>query len=422
MSSASARPSASATTEASWGGGWHRLAVSAVVLGVATRITLIATSFGSNDMAIWTGFVQEIRADGIWDLYVTDWWFNHPPLMGWGATALHDFADAVGLRFSAVFKSVMLGADLLTLALLWNIHRHRGVSPVLAAIVVYACNPVAIAVSPHHGNTDPLCAALLLLAARQQDRHRWFTAGLALAAAGNVKIVAAMALPGLAALIRNRQDLARFVAGGLVGGIPFALAISQAGTAFLSNVFGYESFRGAWGLVVVAAAAENTVGFGRDAFDVYEVAGRFLIIVAILGLAWLGRRREWSPYLAAVAPFFAFFVLTPGWGIQYHVWLVPLLAALSTRDSLRYSVLVGGFVAALYIFFLTGDFPLVSDHRKPMLIGLIALGLPGWVWMTRWLTRTVRSAGLQQVEAPAPRPTQSQPASGGLRILRPRRS
>lgn len=367
----------------------NKLAIAAVVLGVATRVALIATSFGSNDMAIWTGFTEEIRAHGIWHLYETDWWFNHPPLMGWGATALHDFADAAGLRFSAVFKSVMLGADLLTLGLLWDVHRRRGVSPMLLALAVYACNPVAIAVSSHHGNTDSLCAALMLLAARQQDRHRWFTAGLALAAAGNVKIVAAMALPGLAALIRDRRDLARFVAGGSIGAIPFGLAIANTGSVFLSNVFGYESFRGAWGLAVVGAAAENTVGYGRSAFDAYEQVGRFVIIGAIVALALLGRRREWSPYLAAAAPFFAFFVLTPGWGIQYHVWLVPVLAAASTRDSIRYAVLVGSFVAALYIYFLTGAFPLVSDHRKPILIVLIGLSLPGWIWMVSWLARAV---------------------------------
>jgi len=396
--------------------------MAAVVLGIAVRVTLIANSFGSNDMAIWTRFVGDIRADGIWQLYIDDWWFNHPPLMGWGATALHDLADATGLRFSAVFKSVMLGADLLTLGLLWDVHRRSGASPMLVALAVFACNPVAILVSSHHGNTDSLCAALLLLAARQQDRQRWFTAGLALAAAGNVKVVAAMALPGLVALIRTRSDGVRFLAGGLVGGIPFALAITQSGSAFLSNVFGYESFRGAWGLVVVAAAAENTVGFGSDAFDTYEVAGRFLVIGSIVGLAVLGRRRDWSPYLAVVAAFFAFFVLTPGWGIQYHVWLVPVLAAASTRDSLRYALLVGGFLTAVYTFFLTGHYPLVSDHRKPMLIWLIALGLPGWLWMCRWLFVTARGEASPQSATGSSLARAAKRLNAGIGLLIPQRS
>jgi len=327
-----------------------RLLAGLIATGMLTRIVIIAVTTGSNDMRTWTRFAETIRSEGMWALYDGDVLFNHPPIVGMTAAALNWVAEATGIPFEYLFKLPMLIGDFFVLWLLWTIWSTRSRQKTLMAMALFACNPISILATAHHGNTDSLVAALVLLAARQHSRNAMFTAGLALAVAGNVKIVVGLCIPALLLLIRERVQLQRIIAGGAVGAIPFA----------------------------IAAAA-------------YESVGRLIILVTMIVFAVLGRRRDWSPYKAAALAFASFLVVTAGWGIQYTVWLVPVLAAASITWSARYAAIVGAFVILLYGEYVVWEFPIRTWHNgQPEPITAV-VGLVAWVWMIWWMIAELRN-------------------------------
>lgn len=359
-----------------------------VAFGIIARLAVMGVSYGSNDMATWARFASSIRTDGLWQLYEADPLFNHPPLMGILAAALHALADATSIPYRVVFKLPMLAGDIFVLILLRGIWSQQRLS--WMAMAIFACNPVSILVTAHHGNTDSLCGAFLLLAARQHNRGAMFTAGLALAAAGNVKIVAAMCLPALVLLIRDWPSLRRYIGGGLLGSLPFVVAVVFGGTVFLENVFLYGSALGAWGFAAAVALVDVLTGWGVSSANAYLSPGRVVLLASFAALAVFGRRRSWSPYLAITMAFASFLVFTPGWGIQYHVWIVPVLAAHSIKDSAMYAAIVGVFVTATYANHLTDELPLRSAHETPVLSIVLILAVVGWAWLIGYLWRNVR--------------------------------
>ena len=49
-------------------------------LGLLARILLAASSVGSYDAVLWRQFAEQIRADGMIELYRANPHFNHPPI------------------------------------------------------------------------------------------------------------------------------------------------------------------------------------------------------------------------------------------------------------------------------------------------------------------------------------------------------
>ena len=99
--------------------------------------------------------------------------------------------------------------------------------------------------------------------------------------------------------------------------------------------------------------------------------GRYLAVGGVLSWAIIGRVVRLDPFRAAALAFAAFLTLAPGFGIQYLVWIVPVLGAVSLRYSLRYALLGGLFLVLVYLTWLTGDWPLSSNH----------FGIPAPAWV-----------------------------------------
>ena len=350
----------------------YRVLLGAVVFGVLLRVVLIGMSYGSNDMTRWTQFADAIREFNIWELYRGYQGFNHPPLMGWMAAGLRTLALWTGIPFSVLFKLPCLIADVLVMVVLWRCWRQSGHILAAAAVALFSLNPISILVTAYHGNTDSLVGAFGLFAAFAMSRHRYATAGLLVALAANVKIVGVLWAPALFLLCYDRRAMLRFVLGIGVGMLPFVLPLLIGAAEFHRNVLSYGSEPRNWGISrLIDGGVGQLESVSTELHSQFLAWGRYLALGGVLSWAIIGRVVRLDPFRAAALAFAAFLTLAPGFGIQYLVWIVPVLGAVSLRYSLRYALLGGLFLVLVYLTWLTGDWPLSSNH----------FGIPAPAWV-----------------------------------------
>ena len=241
------------------------------------------------------------------------------------------------MPFHGLFKLPTLVADVACLGMLWaTLRPPLGQSPVgpkettvWIAMAVFACNPISILVTAFHGNTDSLCAMFGLAATALHSRDRFALAGLALAGAVNVKVVGLMWSPALFFLCPSPKKALRFVAGFCAGLLPFLGPLLCVSEAFYRNAIAYNSVVNLWGVNVLSIKLWDAVpALARRTFAYLEW-GRYVIIDSIiLGALW-ARRARLNPFESASASMALFLTLTPGFGVQYLVWVVPILAVAS---------------------------------------------------------------------------------------------
>jgi hypothetical protein len=362
------------------------LLLALALAGVALRVVVMAVSYGSNDMANWQLFAQRLVQDGLPLTYERIPRFNHPPLVALMAVATNELSTWSGIPFRLMWKLHELLADLFALWLLWRHFRPRGPLWAALAVAIFACNPVSIAVTAFHGNTDSLCAVLALYAALLYDRGKFIGAGLALAAAINVKVIALLLVPGGLLLAATPLLALRFALGLTFGALPIWIGLLELPGAFYRNVFGYASQVDAWGVNAWALRSRTVYPELYQLVTVeYRALGKAIIVGLTLALAALARHQRWSAVRLNAATIAMFLFLTPGFGVQYLVWLVPLLAAASLRYSIWWALLAGAFLVLTYHSFLTAEWPLTSLHGIPIREPMATLGLFAWALLGHYL-------------------------------------
>jgi hypothetical protein len=361
-------------------------------LGMVLRFVLSAASTGTNDIITWEDFAHQANQHGVLWMYGNLPAWNHPPLTGYLAAGLLRLSVLTDLRFPVAFKLAPIAADALCLVLLWKIWRPRSAHTAapLAAVAIFSFSPDAILVSAFHGNNDPLVGLFVLAACYFIEEKASFAwAGVALAAAVNIKLIPLVLVPVFLANVRRWRDAVRFVGGLSLGAIPFIPIILQVGPAFYRNAIAYNSNFDHWGIPLFIRFLEKSPawsGVGEQLHALYVPAGRYLIVAIILALcAWSRWRRPLSTYQLAAGGLAALLFFAPGFGVQYTAILGPVLIAASLGWGLWYAVSAGAFLASVYYLFWTREALLGSLHTtffpgpSPW-IGLVAwFGLGGFV-------------------------------------------
>ena len=360
-------------------------ALAIAALGMVLRGTLSAASTGTNDIITWEAFAHWANQHGVLWMYANLPGWNHPPLTGFLAAGLLRLSALTGLRFPVAFKLAPMAADALCLVLLWKIWRHRSVhlAAPLAAVAIFSFSPDAILVSAYHGNNDPLVGLFVLAACYFIEEKASFAwAGVALAAAINVKLIPLLLVPVFVANARRWRDVARFIGGLSLGAIPFVPVILRVGPAFYRNAIAYDSNFDNWGIPFFIRLLEESptwTGVGAQLHALYVPAGRYLIVATILALcAWSRWRRPLSTYQLAAGGLAAFLFLAPGFGVQYTAIVGPVLIAASLGWGLWYAVSAGAFIASVYYLFWT---------REALLGSLFTTAYPGpspWIGLLAW--------------------------------------
>jgi hypothetical protein len=341
------------------------------VAGLLVRLIVSQRSHGSNDINLWAGFCDRYQEHGgLGWLYDVNTGFNHPPLMGLMAAALRARAKAWDTRFDFLFKLPEIAADVLAAVLVYRSWSRSGRPPNVwlapLAFAIFCWNPASILVSAHHGNTDPLCAALSLLAAYLVDRRRPFWAGLALGATINVKLIPVVLIPVFLSCWSSRREVSRFIGGLALGAIPFVPIMVGHWSGFYAHVLQYRSVPGPWGvtsLLEFLGQHRNFAALSHSLTTLWTTHAFKLILLAPTALAVVNwrRGRPWNaPELGAFA-YLVFLILTPGFGVQYVVYPIPLLFAADVRRAWTYAAATGLFIFVVYYATWTGTKPYFSN-------------------------------------------------------------
>jgi hypothetical protein len=348
-------------------------------LGLGLRLWIVLRSYGSNDLVYWEQFGETIRDLGLLECYRTIKYFNHPPLMGIWAMVVYDASRTYHLAFAPLFKILPLAADIGTAVLLARHWQARGRATL--AVAIFALSPTAILLSAYHGNTDSLAACLCLWAGLLFDRGALFRSGLALGAAINVKLIPVLLIAVFACQARTWRDLRRFAGGLALAALPFVPLLLILRGRFVANVVAYKSIPNHWGLIALLEAGRVTPHLQRASgwlFELLRAQGRLLVLAVPLALGIWGRRRHESSTALAAATLLLFLAVTPGFGVQYSVYALPLLLGADLALGAVYSLVMGAFLFVSYLEMWTGTSPWFSDfsQRQPVLATL--LGLVAW--------------------------------------------
>jgi hypothetical protein len=365
------------------------------VLGLGLRVYLAVVTAGTNDILTWSRFAELIHRHGVLWAYQNLPDFNHPPLMGYWAVASLKLAGMTALPFHLFLKLPGLVGEGIVTWLLYRIWRGAGAVAAIGAVAAYAWCGISILISGVHGNTDCLCAAFCLLAILLLVRGHALSSGLAMAAALNVKLLPLVLLPGLVLNLRDRRALVRFGAGLCVGAVPFLPFVLASWDHFHHNAIAYNSNQDNWGIMAFVNLSESNGALARYAArfrDEFVPRGRYVVLLVSAFVALVVRLRTPRALLALPAVTFAIFlILTPGFGVQYLVYLAPLLFAVSLRDGLLFGTLAGAFVLVIYVTFLTNARPYLTVFATKFPMPAPLFGIVVWCLLIGIVTRFCRS-------------------------------
>jgi hypothetical protein len=299
------------------------------------------------------------------------------------------------IPFWILMKVPGLAGDIGSCLLLRHLWARHAAGP--RALAAYGFSLASILVSSYHCNTDALCAFLCLLCAYLgEDARRPFWSGVALAGALNVKFVPFILIPPALVIHTKWRSWLKFLAGGAIGIIPFLPFLLNGRAEFVRNTISYSPIKDNWGIPFLARLSSENPFFGPTAgrfFDWYVDSGRNIILLLVGGLsAFAFLSRKFNLYELFSLSFIAFLVFAPGFGVQYTVYLCPVLFAASLRWGIRYAFLAGIFIGTVYLSWLGPGYPLTSIFQSWYPWPAPLLGLLAWGYMLKVGYRIIKGA------------------------------
>ena len=359
--------------------------VLALVAGVGVRLLLALTTIGSSDVQFLLFFAKVVAKHGVAGAYAFGDAVNHPPLSLLLIAGFDRIASILGLEYPQLFRIVQTVADAVTA---WAILRlEHPLSRWTAA--AFLLSPAAMFITGFHCNTDPTMVMLIVLAVLAARRQQPFFAGVLLAAAFGIKIVAIFVAPLL--FLEAAQRRWRFAAGfGLAAAILF-LPTAVLNPQMLRNVFGYSGWAAAWGISGIARTIHFRMAGPADATvwlslsEGYFHYGKYVVLAA-LAVFYLLIARAGSVDLPKSVPavFLVLLAVAPAFGVQYLLWCLPLLPFAVSRGV----YVTTSALFSIYLFFVytvwSGGFPwwfADATAPHPMKWMLTDSGHVVWAWL-----------------------------------------
>jgi hypothetical protein len=377
------------------------LLVAVVVAGVGARLWLWWNVKGTSDVERWMRFGEAVHENGLHHTYVTDTAFNHPPRMGLYAAAVWEVTGDTVNDFARGLKLAALLGEAIVLAVLTRLAG-------LPALAAYAAAPAAILVAGWHGNTDPLVAAFVLLAALAFDRARFFTAGLAFGAALNVKLLPLLLLPLLLIGAPDRRALGRICGALALAAIPFIPVLLTTAPEMYRNMIAYNSSPNDWGFLAFLNRAKDQPELQgafepvRDAFLTY---GRYLVLSAVVALGVASRLRLHFSMIEQFALGGALFLfLTSGFGVQYVVLIAGLLILVNLAYGVAWGIAAGAFIGIFYSANHITDHAIRNDQNRNLHFLWTEVGILAWVLLGLFIWRQIADRRAATAGRPAKPP------------------
>ena len=307
-------------------------------------------------------------------------------------------ARATGWPFAFWIKVPAILADAVIAWLLWTAPRGGR-----RTALWYLVNPVTFLLSVYHGQFHTAATAAAVLAVWAAARGRPGLSGLALGLAASVRQhFGLLILPlGLAVRPRWRSLLLCFALVAVLANLTL-LGTYRKGI-MTSPVWAY----GAWGYgmlllqgprLLALLGCSGMVSVTEWVNHALQLHGPKLYwIWAALFWGWIWRRhqRHQAPDLWRSALLFllGLYAISPGFGVQWLIWVLPFWLVVNRREAIGYSVLAGLFLAGSYwqwnlnatygVESITAN---LSRLQRADLIGVLLVGVCGlltWLYCVR---------------------------------------
>ena len=348
------------------------------LFGVAVRVALIATTYGTNDAGFMAVSVDLVKRVGISRSYAYTAMMNHPPLSFFYMRLIDTFAHTLGIAFVDVFRFFQVLADVVAAVALFQIGRRTSFEHGRALALFLLLSPGAAFISGFHCNTDATMVALVCVAAAAMS-------GTVLALASGIKIVPFLFAPIFLMLLPAPRAI-RFAAAFTITAIViFVPPIVIGGPVVARVVFGYRGgLPYEWGIPGVAFALSRTVpalhATGQSVMLFWREHGGWFAYVGIVAV-WLllfraAKQRAEAPFhTEAILHAIEIMVLTvlalaPGFGVQYTGWLIAFLPfAFSWRGAIVMNAAISLFLFGTYTVWSGGwpwwfaDITRAGPHR-----------------------------------------------------------
>lgn len=282
------------------------------LIALLTRLVPAALIWGSDDVTGWETWGRAI-VEGA-NPYHTRFLIGWPPLWLPFAAMAVQVSDATHLPFNLVAKMIPISADIVLTFILYSAAAKYG-RAAYATALAYALNPVSIYISAVHGQFDAVPALCLTVAIVLERSAAWIGAGAAF------KTWPLFALPAHIAPLRHRAREALIAIA--IFAVALLLPAPFAGWHAVMDAVRYRGAVGWWGL--------SSIGHVPPAvfYVAMALAALFVLIV------------KPPPARGALLLLLTFYVTTPGFGIQYLIWIVPIALLVDARNAIVYSILAG---------------------------------------------------------------------------------
>ena len=308
-----------------------------LVLAAIVRLIPAVFIYGTEDVSAWHKCGQ-LMASGV-NPYDTPDLISWPPL--WPVLAWFSYvtSEATGLPFSFVVKLFPIGADLILIWLLFSAAAELSL-PVYLTAAAYAFNPIAIYTSAIHGNFDAIPALFVTLAIiaaiRESADPNGVRAGAWLGIGAAFKTWPLLILPAFLSgtrVLRRQVTIAAVAIGVFLAAalLPWPLI----GDAAIVSVARYRGFHGWWGIPAIEFLSGH---------DLPPRAESLIFYAAMAAVALLVLAKKTSVPRAALLLLLTFYVATPGFGLQYLLWIVPVALIADQRRCLAYSTIAGTLI------------------------------------------------------------------------------
>jgi hypothetical protein len=370
------------------------------LLGFLARYWLFRNTIGCDDSDIWLEHSKFVTAHGVLYAYqhpeLERFPFNMPPLMGYFAVLAGKIAEGDFLSFARCMKLPGLLVEILSAWLVWRLGTKRSPLNGAMAFAAYGMSLPLIAVSGFHCNTDCAYAGLTLLSVYLlNEKRRPLWSGLVLAAALNIKILPVLLIPLMLSQCRSWREFVKFSLGVSVAGLPYLPFVLADYHSVYKTIVGYNSQQLEWGIYTFLSYANQhaliTPHLG-NLIPNFVNQGRFYFLGSILLVSILAyyRPRRFGFHTGAL-PWAIFLVLTPGFGVQYSVSVLPLLFAADLRRATLYSVFTGAMLFCIYTAKMKLIIPLhalVQYYPFPKLA--VVFGILGWGVLVTYVIAAVK--------------------------------
>lgn len=334
----------------------RRILLGALALATFAKAFLALKAPATLDSNAYVEFLNEIREKGPLALYHFRGSFNNPfifpPAIIHLINALGFIADSTGLPLKFWLRLLPSLADVGSFFAIWQLL--RGHKDLFRILFLLALCPTAILINGYEGNVDGFMIFLVVLAVWAIDSKKSIWAGgAAWGMALNVKAVPLMFAPALFFRLSSTKARVQFFVATivviLVCSIPFLF--QSPGT--IKNVFGYSSIYGVWGITKLVAMVVGAPEYLHWPYDptgqhaIFSSVLKWFVVAVIVVASYLMNRGEPKVNLLTQFGFIIaiFLFLTPGFGVQYFVWLVPFVTAAGLRATMIYY-----FTTTLYLF------------------------------------------------------------------------